>query len=154
MKHIIIVIILAVFTLGCSKKNKIQKPDNLITKDKMVNVLIDLSLMSSAKGINKKIIENNGIVPDEFVYKKHQIDSTQFAASNAYYAFKIDDYKEILQQVEDSLERLKKKYNKLIEVKKEVKTQAKKESKTSLEKDSILKPKRGLIIKDSLATFN
>ena len=48
-----------------------DKPDNLIDKDKMVLVLIDLSLVSSAKGINKRRLENKGVTPDVYVYKKH-----------------------------------------------------------------------------------
>lgn len=137
MKQVILYIGLFVLIFGCSKNYKPEKPKNLIPKDKMAFILVDLSLISSAKGINKKILEEQGIVPNEFVYKKHQIDSAQFATSNSYYAYYIDDYNAILQTVEDSLERLKIKYTRLDEI----------ENKSKTKVDSLKRAKR----RDSIA---
>lgn len=106
---------MCLLVIACKDKNAPQKPENLMSEDKMVDVLIDLSLLSSAKGVNKKVIENNGITPDAYVYKKHGIDSLQFSTSNAYYAYFIDDYDQIYTRVKDSLERLKIKYVRLEE---------------------------------------
>ena len=36
-------------------------PDNLISEEKMIDILYDMSLISVSKGINKKILENNGV---------------------------------------------------------------------------------------------
>ena len=38
-------------------------PDNLIAEEKMVDILYDMSLISVSKGINKRILENNGMKP-------------------------------------------------------------------------------------------
>lgn len=115
MNQIKYVVVIFLFCLACSHSTEPVKPKNLVSKSKMVDVLIDLSIVSSAKGLNKKVIEQNGITPDEYVYKRHDIDSTQFSESNVYYSYFIDDYKLILQQVEDSLNKLKFKYNRLAE---------------------------------------
>lgn len=115
MKNIIYIVVCCVFILSCNSSHEPEKPKNLIPEDKMVDVLVDLSIISSAKGVNKKVLENNGITPDEYVYNRHQIDSTQFSESNTYYSFFIDDYKKILKRVDDSLYNLKKKHNRLIE---------------------------------------
>ena len=48
----------------------------------MADILIDMALLTSAKGINKKKMENNGIIPENFILEKHKIDSMQFAESN------------------------------------------------------------------------
>ena len=93
--------------MSCYGIQKPEKPENLLSKDKMVDVLVELSLVSSAKGINKRELENKGILPDAFVYKKHKIDSAQFAQSNNYYAYDIDEYSNIYQKVKDSLDALK-----------------------------------------------
>ena len=44
----------------------------------MVHVIVDMSLLSSAKGINKNKLQEQGVLPDDYVYKKHGIDSLQF----------------------------------------------------------------------------
>jgi hypothetical protein len=77
----------------------------------MVGILIDVAIINSAKGINKSIIENNGILPDVYIYNKHQIDSLQFVLSNEYYTYNIKDYQEIISKVNDSLNTLRSKYN-------------------------------------------
>lgn len=93
--------------MSCYGIEKPKKPENLMSKDKMVDVLVELALVSSAKGINKRELENKGIVPDTFVYRKHKIDSTIFADSNNYYAYDIDEYSQIYKDVRDSLESLR-----------------------------------------------
>ena len=56
-------------------------PDNLIAEEKMVDILYDMSLISVSKGINKRILENNGMKPKKYILKKHNIDSLQFVLS-------------------------------------------------------------------------
>ena len=93
--------------MSCYGIDRPKKPENLMSKDKMVDVLVELELVSSANGINKRELEKKGIVPDTFVYKKHKIDSTIFANSNNYYAYDIDEYSQIYKDVRDSLESLR-----------------------------------------------
>lgn len=84
-----------------------KKPKNLISKAKMVDILIDAKLLGSATYVNKNIMQNHGIDAGNYVFKKHGIDSLQFALSNEYYSYYIKDYEEIYNNVIDSLEKLK-----------------------------------------------
>src|SRR5690606_15976872 len=93
--------------------------------------IIDL-LRPLAKGLNKSIMENNGLVPDMYIYTKHQIDSLQFKSSNRYYAYNLEEYDDIIKKVNDSLKTLRNKYNSLVE----------KEKAEERKKDSIEKAKR------------
>ena len=135
IKHFSFLIML-LFLSSCYKVKKPNKPENLISEDNMVNVLVDMAIMSSAKGVNKSKIENNGIIPDDFIYKKNNIDSITFAESNAYYAFDIKKYEAIYKRVKDSLTIVRDKY-KAIDVKekkeKEVKDSIKR-AKTNADK--------------------
>ena len=115
MRNSVFYIAFIYFLVSCSGNKKPDKPENLISKEKMVNVLIDMSLLSSAKGINKSKIENNGIMPESYVYKKHNIDSLQFVDSNAYYTYNLDEYQDIIKKVTDSLNKLRENYNTLVE---------------------------------------
>lgn len=103
-----------------------------MSEDNMVNVLVDLAIMSSAKGVNKSKIENKGIIPDAYIYKKNNIDSTIFAESNAYYAFDIKKYDAIYLRVKDSLTVLRDQY-------KVIETREKKEKDA---RDSIIRAER------------
>ncbi|WP_418512417.1 DUF4296 domain-containing protein [Corallibacter sp.] len=113
MKNVIRLFVILVLISACKGIDKPDKPDNLLSKQEMVNVLIDLSLISSAKGVNKKTLENSLVSPKAFIYKKHHIDSLQFALSNQYYAYNSEVYSEILNQVSDSLNILKEIYQEL-----------------------------------------
>ena len=126
--------------VSCYGIEKPKKPENLMSKDKMVDVLVELALVSSAKGINKRELENKGIVPDTFVYRKHKIDSTIFADSNNYYAYDIDEYSQIYKDVRDSLESLRTFYK--TEEKKEDKIKQKELKETVKQKlDRVQTPK-------------
>lgn len=103
-------ILLCVIVFSCNKVKKPAKPENLISKDKMVAILVDLTIYNSAKGSNKRLIDNNGVSIDSYIYKKHNIDSIQFKESNDYYTYDVKTYTSIYEKVEDSLTKLKEKY--------------------------------------------
>ena len=138
-------ILLIVLIISCKNNSidKPKKPDNLIPKDSMVEILYDISLVSSAKGVNKKLMEKKGLVPEYYIYKKHNIDSLQFALSNEYYAFNIETYEDIYKSVKIKLEKDKKHFQKIIEVEQKAKdslNKIKKRVKDSLKKTQKLDP--------------
>ena len=104
MKQLFCILALFVLVFSCEKKDRPPKPDNLISKDKMESILYDMYIINAAKGVNRKLLEDKGIVPESYILNKHQIDSTQFAQSNAYYAFDPDLYKTMVEKVKARLE--------------------------------------------------
>ena len=70
----------------------------------MIDILYDMSLISVSKGINKRILENNGLKPKKYILKKYDIDSLQFVASNKYYSKDLDIYLSIYEGVLNKLE--------------------------------------------------
>ena len=79
-------------------------PDNLISEEKMIDILYDMSLISVSKGINKRILENNGVKPKKYILKKYGIDSLQFVVSNEYYSKDLERYLKIYEEVLNKLE--------------------------------------------------
>ena len=128
MNRLLFYILLFSCILSCNNIDKPKKPDNLISKNKMIDIITDISLVNAAKGVNKKLIEGNGINPANYIYEKHDIDSIQFAESNNYYAYDVKGYEKIYISVKQRLEKEKKKYKEL-------------EEKERKEKDSIRKQK-------------
>ncbi|MCF6129255.1 DUF4296 domain-containing protein [Flavobacterium sp. AS60] len=92
---------LMVLFFGCNS-NSVEKPKNLIGKDKMVDILYDISLLEAIKmqNINGGMTAKMG---NDYIYKKYKIDSIQFANSNKYYASDIAEYKKMFERVKERL---------------------------------------------------
>ena len=143
LKKFVIYIGVMFTVVSCYKLNEPKKPKNLIPQQEMVNILIDLRLISSANGTNKKILDSLNIEAETYIYNKYKIDSLQFAESNNYYAFHIEKYEDIYKRVKDSLEALGNFYKEL--EKKEEAEKKKQDSLNLIAKDSL----KGNIIKDN-----
>lgn len=152
-KRLIFYLGIILLVSACYQYNKPEKPKNLISKDKMVELLMDIKIISSANASNKKVLEDQKINLEKYILKKHNIDSLQFALSNNYYAYNIKEYEEIFTKVKDSLEKLEIIYKKLaLKEAAETKTQKKNDSILN----SLIKGKDSLTItkiKDSLRTI-
>ena len=79
-------------------------PENIISEEKMIDILYDMSLISVSKGINKRILENNGMKPKKYILRKYNIDSLQFVVSNEYYSRDLERYLKIYDEVLNKLE--------------------------------------------------
>jgi hypothetical protein len=113
--RIYICILIGLLILGCGDADRPSKPDDLIAKEKMSDIIYDVFLLNSAKGINKRVLEQNGVLPEEYVYKKYGIDSLQFAKSNHYYSYDTKIYEGIMATVKQKLEDEKKINEALVE---------------------------------------
>jgi len=148
-----ILLLLIVISCKSNSIDKPKKPDNLISKNKMIAIIYDISLINSAKGVNKKLIESEGIIPEEYIYKKHNIDSLQFVLSNEYYAYNLKTYEDIYDGVKFKLEKDKKHFNVILEEEKKIKDSINKDVRRefdSLKKINKLKPNRKKLKKDSI----
>lgn len=130
-------LLLLIFSCKSNNVDKPKKPDNLISKNKMIAIIYDISLMNAAKGSNKKLIENEGIDPENYIYTKHNIDSLQFVLSNEYYAYNLKTYEDIYDGVKLKLEKNRKHFNTIIETEKKIKDSINRE--ISREFDSLKK---------------
>ena len=144
-----IALFLSLLLLACNGNDRPPKPDNLISENKMSDILYDVFVLNSAKGMNKKLLENNGIFPQDYVYKKHNIDSLQFAKSNEYYAYDVKTYEAIIDKVKQRIEKEKEIYDAIVLKEQKTKdsineTKSKAKLQDTIQKDSILKPKDSL----------
>lgn len=101
MKRSILICLLFSF-ISCN--DTIEKPKNLIEKDKMIDILYDLSLLEAIKTQNVSGGINNKNA-NEYIYKKYKVDSIQLAASNKYYAVDVDEYKKMFAEVKSRLQK-------------------------------------------------
>ena len=105
-------VIAALLLSTCTSNTILKKPDNLIPKDQMVDLITDLVLAEGGKNIRSIEMERNtNFFPH--VFEKHNVDSAQFQASNYYYTSRIDDYDEILAAVDLRLKTMQAEYQEL-----------------------------------------
>jgi len=102
-----IIILCLVFSCNNTLNQNNKPPENLISKEKMVDIIYDMTLINVAKGVNKSILENNGIIPEQYLFNKHSIDSMLFAKSNEYYSYDLKTYQTIYDNVKIKLEKNK-----------------------------------------------
>jgi hypothetical protein len=145
MKKLVLLFAIAVFFLSCNM-DLVKKPDNLINKNKMGDILYDMSLLEALKYQNPNSLYENGINPKTYVYEKYKIDSLQFVESNAYYAADYREYKKMFDALNDRLNKEKASVDLIIkkEQKKEI---ALKKLKVKKVQDSIKKAKKSKELK-------
>jgi len=139
-----LIYILVCFTFSCNPSlEKPEKPDHLIPEDKMADIMYDVFLLNSAKGVKKEMLEFNGVDPENYVFEKYDIDSTTFANNNNYYAYYTKTYESILKRIREKIDLEKKKYEaqeKIEEAERKRKNDSLREVRKK-RKDSILKLK-------------
>ena len=90
-----------IFFISCKTKNDID----LINQDKMVNMLIDLSIIKSINNLN---YEKNQLIisPEDFyILQKYNIDSLNWEYNKSYYSKRPKILTLIYARVQDSIEK-------------------------------------------------
>ena len=76
--------VLFVLIVACESKVNYKKPEKLLTKTQMTDLLFDMHIAVSTSNIsNLKLEKNRNYM--SLVYEKYGIDSTEFAINNHYY---------------------------------------------------------------------
>lgn len=133
MKNTILFILILCICVSCTGNTIYKEPKDLISRDTMINLIVDLHFASSAKPI-KNLELRRDLNYTQLVYEKYKIDSLRFETSNIYYTSKIDEYDKLLKEVRRKIEVIASTY------------QLQKNTRDSIKKDSIEK------IQDTLPT--
>ena len=108
--------LLAILTLLGCKDDLVKKPDVLIEKSKMMDIMYDLALLEAIKYQNPAVLDSNQIRPKQYIYKKYKIDSLQLAQNNVYYAADYKSYKIMFEEVVKRIANEKKRANAAIKL--------------------------------------
>ena len=102
MKKYSLIILLV---LGCSD----NVPENIISKKKMENIIFDIIILNASSTYDFKIDKN--FLSDEIIFKKYNIDSTQFYESELYYSknpkIHFEIYENVQKRIKKSLDSIK-----------------------------------------------
>ena len=115
-KHMFLIFLMF---LSCGQVGQ-DRPEDLIGEEKMADLIFELALFDASKAFVMKEETTRVGLDSESFYKYHNIDSTQFAVSNAFYAKKPKAYLRITRaakkKLEDFEKRVEKKQNEKIAI--------------------------------------
>lgn len=142
MNKIIVFFVLISFIFSC-KEEVVKKPDNLIEKEVMVDIMYDLSLLEAMRFQTVKPLENYNLNPSHYIFKKYKIDSVQFIQNNMFYAADYKAYKKMNEEINARLDKNKILIEALIKKQKsKVIALEKAKSKPKKQSDSLVKIKK------------
>lgn len=118
MRNIFLLIVFIGTLFSCGEE-VVEKPVNLISKDKMIDILYDLAIINAAKSSGPTVMENMNFEPMDYIYNKYQVDSVQFVTSDLYYASLPLEYEDIYKKLENRITDEKERFVKLGERKKD-----------------------------------
>ena len=95
MKNIIFILLILIIPLGCALSDK--KPDNLIGKELMENIIFDILILNSIN-VNS-LMSKIEVISDELIFERYSVDSIQFYESEMYYSKRPRDHSEIYSNV-------------------------------------------------------
>lgn len=90
--------------MACQGVQSVPKPDKIIEKATMENIIYDITIINSARGYNPQLFVQTGVDPECHVFEKYEIDSAQYAQNTLYYSSAIEDYKELIERVRKRVE--------------------------------------------------
>ncbi len=111
----ILMIIFLVF-ISCDKTFKAPEPEQLIEQNVMEDILYDIKLLKASKSKSYRVLKDNNIQVDAYIYEKYKLDSITLRENIAYYASgSFKTYKEIENNIKLRFEVEKEKIKKEIE---------------------------------------
>ncbi|MDI5948727.1 DUF4296 domain-containing protein [Flavobacterium yafengii] len=135
MKKIIALLTIITLFVSC-KEEVVNKPERLIEKDVMVDIMYDLSILEAIRNQNPASLDTFKINSRDYIFKKYKIDSVQFAKSNVYYASDYNEYKSMFEQINKRLQANTKSVDSLIKLKKKKKIIKKGEKQAVISRDT------------------
>lgn len=98
MKNFVVIVLVLFLSVSC-KKELVKQPAKLIAKDKMIDIMYDLSLLEAMKYQHPVSADSVETDPTKFIMKKYKVDSLQFSQSNQYYAADYEEYKNMFDEI-------------------------------------------------------
>ena len=99
MRGVFACIGLVFFVLGCQNVQKPDPPTVKLSETKMIALLSDMALLRAGHNYNKKLMENKRIVPSEYIYDKHDVDSLVFWENHHWYSSRPKAYQQLFAKV-------------------------------------------------------
>jgi hypothetical protein len=149
MKNCIVIVLVLFLSVSC-KKELVKQPAKLIEKEKMIDIMYDLSLLDAMKYQNPISLDSVDTDPVKFIFRKFKVDSLQFAQNNMYYATDYEGYKEMFDEVSKRLSVNQRATDSILKIEEKKAAKEKKKKENDSIKDIVKKPLKQQATIDSI----
>lgn len=104
MKKTFLTLIILLMVVASCKEEVIKKPNKLVEKEVMINILYDLSVLEALRSQTTGNLYSYP-KPMEFVKKKYKIDSLTFVQNTQYYAADIKEYRKMYNKILEKIDK-------------------------------------------------
>lgn len=101
MRNLVCIIISLLFFTSCKDK-PVAKPDRLIDKETMTNILYDISILQASIGFKSNVVIEN-VEVEKYIYEKYGIDSITLLQNQRFYASDVESFKEIYTNISERI---------------------------------------------------
>ena len=116
MKKVIFIFI-SILLISCNDK-PVPKPDNLLSKEVMEEIIYDMAILQAAETHKPQKLSDNNIRIKDFIYKKYKIDSITYFQNYKYFASDIKSFKKMYKHVNERILNQKSEIDTLLKEKK------------------------------------
>ena len=102
-KRLILFLLFMTFTLSCSNVQERKEPDNLLSKDKMIEIYTDMIFLDAAQRSSPDEFKTYELKPSEHIFNKYKIDSTTLNENITYYNLDFEANAEIYEKVKQNI---------------------------------------------------
>jgi hypothetical protein len=89
--------------LSCSNVQEREEPDNLLSKDKMIEIYTDMIFLDAAQRSSPDDFKTYELKPSEHIYNKYKIDSTTLSENITYYNLDFETNTDIYEKVKQNI---------------------------------------------------
>lgn len=101
MKKIISIVVTTLF-FACNN-SPVEKPDNLLSKEEMTNIIYDVMILQASKSYNNVEVKKEDLKIESYIFDKYKIDSSTYHQNQRYYASKPKEYEKMYKEVVERL---------------------------------------------------
>jgi len=98
--------VLVVLITSCTSNTIMKKPDDLIPKKEMIEIMTDIYLANASYNVRNKYQERQRNYMS-LVFEKYGVDSARYNRSNLYYMSRIDEYEKMHVKVSEKIKKMK-----------------------------------------------
>lgn len=93
-----------VMIVACKKdRQELVEPACLLSETEMINLMIDVSLVKSAKSLGRKGLKDSGIKPLDYLFIKHGVDTITIRENIEYYNADLKKSESLYNKITDTL---------------------------------------------------
>jgi hypothetical protein len=109
-------IIISLSVLACSDVQKREKPENLIPKEKMVEIYTDMIILDALDRTSPRTLQSFEVKISDHITRKFGTDSSTLAQNIEYYNFEFETNADIYNEVLKNIEAKKREIDSIVEI--------------------------------------